>query len=92
MRTQLADAILRHLPDQVEVTATGDWKHSRASEALPGSIKVVEREASGDLVFSSEDYSDGVRPRGFTFFGELLRSALKDCGYQDIAVPTLLSK
>ena len=31
-------------------------------------------------------------PRGFTFFGELLRSALKDCGYQDIAVPTLLSK
>ncbi|MDE3042722.1 MAG: zinc ribbon domain-containing protein [Nitrospirota bacterium] len=92
IRTQLAEAVLRHLPDQVEVTATGDWKYSRAFEALPGSIKVVEREGSGDLVFSSEYYSDGVRPRGFTFFAELLRNALKDCGYQDIAVPTLLSK
>ena len=92
MRTQLADAVLRHLPDQVEVTTTGDWKYSRAFEVLPGSIKVVEREGSGDLVFSSEYYSDGVRPRGFTFFAELLRKAFKDCGYQDVSVPALLSK
>ena len=49
----LDPSVIRRIPDQVEITTTGDWKYSRAFEAPPGSIKVVEREASGDLVFSS---------------------------------------
>jgi hypothetical protein len=92
MRTQFTEAVLKHLPDQVEVDPNGDWKYSRSYESLPGSIKVSEREGSGDSVFTTEYYSDGVRPRGLGCLADVLKKALDKCKVTDVRVGSLLSK
>jgi hypothetical protein len=91
-RTQLAEAVLRHLPDQVEVTPDGHWKYNRAYEALPGAIRVTEREGSGDLVYTNEYYADGVRPKGYAILAEILKKAFDECRATDIEARALLSK
>jgi hypothetical protein len=92
MRTQFTEAVLKHLPDQVEVDSNGVWKYSRSYDSLPGSIKVSEREGSGDYVFTSEYYSDGVRPRGLGCLADVLKKALDECKVTDVRVGSLLSK
>lgn len=92
MRTQFAEAVLKHLPDQVEVTPTSDWKYSRAYETSPGAIKVTEREGSGDFVYTSEYYADGVRPKGYGSLADILKKALDECKVTDIQVGALFSK
>lgn len=92
MRTQFAEAVLKYLPDQVEVTPASDWKYSRAYEALPGTIKVMERQGSGDLVYTSEYYADGVRPKGYAVLTEILKKALDECRVTDIELGALLAK
>ena len=92
MRSRFAEAVLRNLPDQVEVTPTSDWKYSRVYEALPGTIKVIEREGTGDFVYTSEYYADGVRPKGYAVLTEILKKALDECRVTDIEVGALLSK
>lgn len=92
MRTQLAEAVLKYLPDQIEVTPNGHWKYNRAYEQLPGTIKVVEREGSGDYVYTTEYYSDGVRPKGYTVLSDVLKKAFNECKVTDIVATALLSK
>jgi RNA polymerase subunit RPABC4/transcription elongation factor Spt4/uncharacterized tellurite resistance protein B-like protein len=92
VRMQFAEAVLRHLPDQVEVKPDGNWKYNRAYESLPGAIKVIEREGSGDFVYTNEYYADGVRPKGYSVIAEILKKALDECKATDVEVGTLLSK
>ena len=92
MQQGLLEAVLKYFPDQVEVTTNGDWKYNHLYEAVPGSIKVTEREDSGSVSFTSEYYSDGVRPRGFTVLADILKNAFKECGYTNIAPSALLAK
>lgn len=92
LRTRLVEAVLKHLPDQVEVTPDGPWKYSRAYEALPGAIKVTEREGSGDFVYINEYYSDGVRPRGYAVLADILKKALDECKTTDVEATALLLK
>ena len=92
LRTRLVEAVLKHLPEQVEAAADGRWKYSRAYEALPGAIKVTEREGSGDFVYTNEYYSDGVRPRGYAVLADILKKALDECRTTDVEATALLSK
>jgi hypothetical protein len=92
MRMQLAEAVLRNLPDQVEVKPDGNWTYSRAYETLPGAIKVIEREGSGDLAYTSDYYADGVRPKGYAALTDILKKAFDECGVTDIEARGLLSK
>lgn len=92
MHTQLAEAVLRHFPEQVEVKPNVDWKYNHMYESVPGAIKVIEREGSGDSSFTSEYYSDGVRPRGYSVLAEILTKAFKDCGFTEMKATALLSK
>jgi hypothetical protein len=92
MRAQFTEAVLKHLPDQVEVTPTSDWKYSRAYETSPGAIKVIEREGSGDYGYTSEYYADGVRPKGYGSLADILKKALDECKVTDIQAVDLLSK
>jgi len=92
MQTQLAEAVLRHFPDQVEVKPNGDWKYNHIYEPVPGAIKVTEREERGDFIYTNEYYSDGVRPKGYTVLAEILTRAFKDCGFTEIRATALLSK
>jgi hypothetical protein len=92
MRMQLAEAVLRHFPDQVEVTPDGNWRYSRAYETLPGAIRVIEREGSGDFVYTNEYYADGIRPKGYAVLAEILKKAFNECRVTDMEARTLLSK
>lgn len=92
MQQGLVEAVLKHFPEQVEVTSNGDWKYSHLYEAAPGSIKIIEREGTGSVTFTNEYYSDGVRPRGFAVLADILKKAFKECGYTNIAPSALLSK
>jgi hypothetical protein len=89
---QFAEAVLRYLPDQVEVKPDGNWKYNRAYESSPGAIKIIEREGSGDFVYTNEYYADGVRPKGYSVLAETLKKALDECRATDIEVGALLSK
>jgi len=92
MQQGLVEAVLKHFPEQVEVTSDGDWKYNHLYEATPGSIKITEREGSGGITYTNEYYSDGVRPRGFAVLADILKKAFKECGYTNIAPSALLSK
>lgn len=92
MQTQLVEAVLKHIPDQVDVTPNGDWKYNHAYEAQPGAIKIIERQGSGSFAFTNEYYSDGVRPRGYAALANILQKAFNECGFTKIRASELLSK
>jgi hypothetical protein len=92
LRSQLAEAVIRHLPDEVEVTEKGDWKFNQVFEEVPGAIKVVERSGSGDFSYTNEYYSDGVRPRGLGALAAIMKRAFADCGIADVSANSLLGK
>jgi len=92
MHSSLAEAVLRHMPQQVEVVLNGDWQYNRVYEELPGTIKIIERDRSGDYEFTNEYFSDGVRPRGYAVLSNILKRAFAECGIKDIEVSALLAK
>lgn len=92
LRTKMMEAVLRYLPEQVEVTSDGPWKYSRCYEQVPGSIKVVVKEESGSFAYTNEYYSDGVRPRGHTVYSDILNKALQECACNDVSVNSLIAK
>jgi hypothetical protein len=91
LRLRLVDAVLRALPDEVEVGPTGPWKYSRAYEETPGCIKIVEVERSGGLEYKSEYFADGVRTKGLGILEEVLKKAFADAGVSDVT-PSQLTK
>jgi hypothetical protein len=84
LRESLVEAVIHALPDEVEVSAKGDWKYSHAYEEVPGSVKVVETERSGDYEYKNEYFADGVRPKGMAVLAEVLRKAFAEAGISDI--------
>jgi hypothetical protein len=91
MRSTMIEAVIRNLPNRVEVTANGPWKYSRCYEELPGSIKIVEKQGSGSFTYTNEYYSDGVRPVGLTIFSDILKKAIQESQCADLSVTNLLT-
>jgi hypothetical protein len=90
MRSTMIEAVLRNLPERVEVTSNGPWKYNRCYEEVPGSIKVIEKQGSGNFTYSNEYYSDGVRPLGHTVYADILNKALQECRCTDLSLTNLL--
>lgn len=91
LREKLVDAVLRALPDEVEVSSKGAWRYSRGFEEAPGSIKIVEVERAGGFEYKSEYFADGVRPKGIEVLEEVLRKAFVEAGVSDLT-PTQLTR
>jgi uncharacterized tellurite resistance protein B-like protein len=72
---RFVEAVIVSIPERVEITENGPWKYNAVYEETPGSIKVVEREGTGDLVYTREYFADGVRFRGLLPLKEVLTSA-----------------
>lgn len=89
LRTSLIDCVLRAIPDVVEVPARGAWKFSESHEEVPGSIKIVEVEQSGEFQFKNEYYADGVRPVGLQVLRDVLRRAFAEAGIGDVSADEL---
>jgi predicted RNA-binding Zn-ribbon protein involved in translation (DUF1610 family) len=90
LRENLVDAVLRALPDEVEVTPKGPWKYSQSYEEKPGCIKIVEVERSGGYEFKKEYFADGVRPKGLGLLEEILRKAFTEIRVSDITLAQLI--
>lgn len=90
IRLKLCDAVLRHLPDQIDVASDKNWEYSRSYDEVPGAIKIVETKKEEGFTFTDEYYADGVRPRGLGILKELLASAFKDAEVSDVTVAQLV--
>lgn len=84
LRMPLMEAVLRSIPDRVQVTDNGFWKYSRTYEETPGSIKIVEIEKSDGVEFRQEYFADGVRPRGVHSLSEILNRAFVEAAIGDV--------
>lgn len=90
LNTELTEAVLRNLPDTVAPERDKHWKFNQNYEEVPGSIKVTEREGSGEDSYTRVFWSDGVRPLGQQVLGEILKTAFKEAGFQDYDSQALL--
>jgi len=82
------EAVLLVIPDVVHVDGL-HWKYSRASEQVPGCVKIVEKDHNGILEWTHEYYADGVRPKGLRVFEDVLKKAFFEKKRQDITVDML---
>lgn len=89
IRPALVEAVLKVLPDEVEISPNSGWKYSSAYEEVPGSIKVVEIDKSGGYEFKREYFSDGVRPLGLSSLRQVLSKAFAEAKVTDITVDQL---
>jgi len=80
LRTDLSEAVLRHLPDTVNPESDRRFGYHRTYEEVPGAIKVVEKERGAGMEFSNEYWADGLQPTGFHAFVDILTKALHDIG------------
>lgn len=85
-----AEAVVDLLPTPVKVDGSDDWTYSRTYDESPGAIVVRETNKSEGYTWSSEFYADGVRPKGFRVFVEVLTKAAAKVGRTDIT-PQLLT-
>jgi hypothetical protein len=87
---RLAEVVLRLLPDHVAPENDKNWKYHKNFEEVPGSIKIVERQGTGDYAYTDEFWADGVRPVGHRVLDEILSQAFKELGISQITVSALL--
>jgi hypothetical protein len=78
------------LPEHVAPEKDKNWKYNQNYEEVPGSIKVVEREGSGDYTYTNEFWADGVRPVGHRVLAEILTQAFKELGINNTSTAALL--
>jgi hypothetical protein len=89
LRAELSEAVLRQLPDTVTPDSDPNWGYHQQYEEVPGAIKVVEKERSGGLSFTSEFWADGVRPQGLRVLGDILARAFQEIGATPVATNDL---
>jgi uncharacterized tellurite resistance protein B-like protein len=93
LNQRFVDALLSAFPDRIEITDNGPWKYNSAYEEVPGSIKITEKEGSGEFTYTREYYADGVRPRGLLPLSDILSKAFSACQNKpDISPEALLTK
>jgi hypothetical protein len=88
--TRLTEAVIRLLPEQVSPGQDENWRYNRIFEEVPGAIKVVELEGSGDFAYPNEYWADGVRPVGHRVLAEILTQAFKELGVNHTSAAALL--
>jgi len=92
LRTALIQAILELLPNEVNISpSSSEWEFKHSYEQVPGSVKIVEKEDSGDgISWSNEYFASGVKPKGLQFARRILREAFQRCGIEEPHVIELL--
>jgi len=90
LRTNLVATVLEFLPDQVKMGERTGWQYKKEYEQGPLSIRVVQKEVQGGLVFKDEFWASGVSPRGIEVAVDILKRAFKECGIKDIS-PKMLT-
>ena len=89
MNTDLAEAVIRHIPDTVAPESDPNWSFNQKYEEVPGSIKVTQKDKSDGFSYTQDFWSDGVRPKGLKVFAEILTKAFHDLGIPASTATTL---
>lgn len=89
LRIHLVDAVLKSIPDEIEISSSAGWKYSRAYEEVPGSLKVVEIDNSSGYEYKTEYFADGVRPIGLSVLRQVLTKAFSEAQVSDIKLDQL---
>ncbi|NPU84411.1 MAG: zinc-ribbon domain-containing protein [Syntrophaceae bacterium] len=80
LRTDLFDAVIKNLPMTIMPDSDHNWGYRRAYEQVPGAIKIIEKEGSGNYTYTNEYWSDGVRPKSVDPMFKILLKSLMDIG------------
>lgn len=86
----LSEAVLHHLPDTIAPQNNPHWQFHRDYTEVPGSIKIVEKEGTGDFEYTTEYWADGIRPKGLSGLTDILGKALADLGDSSVSVDDLV--
>lgn len=87
----LVEAVLEHLPDEVEVKPNGDWAYKRDYEESPGSIKIKEKTVEGGYSYTNEYFTSGVAPRTPAIGLSTLKKAFSAAGVDSASLKGVLS-
>lgn len=90
LRPALIEAVLRAIPEEIDISSNSGWKYSRMYEEVPGSIKVIEIEKSAGYESKDEYFSDGVRPIGLVALRQVLIKAFAEAKVTDISVEQIV--
>lgn len=88
---KLVEAVLDHLPDEVEVKPKGDWAYKEDYDESPGSIKIKEKIVEDGYTYTKEFHSSGVVPRTSTVGLNILKRALQAAGVEGAGLKGVLS-
>lgn len=88
---KLVEAVLKNLPDQVEVKPKGDWTYKRDYEETPGSIKIREKTVEDGYSFTDEYYTSGVAPRNQAIGLAILKKAFSDARVDSTSLKGVLT-
>lgn len=78
INSQLFELVLQGIPDVVAPGADSDWDFHQHYTEVPGAIKVVQRERSAGMSFTSEFWADGVKPKDLKVLVEILTKAFTE--------------
>ena len=90
LKTELAEAVLRHFPEIVAPDSDPNWDFHKQYEEVPGAIKIVKKERSGDFYYREEFWADGVRPKGLVALTDVLTDAFNELKLTHTSVKALL--
>jgi len=90
LKTELSEAVLRHFPEAVTPSSNPNWDFHERYEEVPGAIKVVQKDRSGDFTYNNEFWADGVRPKGLIELSKILTSAFRDLNIKSTSAKALL--
>lgn len=90
LRTDLADAILKYLPETITPETDRNWGFHKSFDETPGAVKVVEKEDAGGFTYKNEYWADGVSPKGLQAFNDILTKAARELSGLQVSVSNLL--
>lgn len=87
----LLNAVLAELPNEVEVSANGDWNFKEDFDDTPGAISVKVKIVEDGYSYTKEFKSSGVEPRNPEIGIAILRKALQRIGADNGIIKSLES-
>jgi len=90
LKTTLLEAVLKRFPETVVPGSDPNWDFHQQYEEVPGAVKVVQKENSGEFSYTREFWADGVRPKGLAALASILTNAFRDLSMAETQVRELL--
>lgn len=90
LNIKLSEVVLRYLAEIVIPDSDPNWDYHQQYQEVPGAIKIIQKEYSGDISYNKEFWADGVRPKGLIVLSDILTKAFRDLNIAQISVNALL--